>query len=230
MTEHKKSGRKPQYLYKAGDRFTYLMLTGKCYMVGCERYVEVICDCSKIMFKSLTNIKRGNITSCGCRRREVMSKRQKTHGLTKINGIINPIYSAWMSMKQRCKGQSSMRNKKYYKDKGVTVCQEWLDSFEVFNDWAIKNGWEKGLSLDRINGDGNYSPLNCRWGTDEIQNRNRSNNYILEAFGERKCLSEWVQDIRCEVHANTIKSRIENYGWEVERAISTPSKFKMWQS
>src|ERR1700722_17733321 len=73
------------------------------------------------------------------------------------------LYDAWANMRQRTNPDSGgSRNRKGYADKGITVCREW-ESFEPFRDWAVANGWRKGLSLDRIRSSGDYEPSNCEW-------------------------------------------------------------------
>ena len=75
------------------------------------------------------------------------------------------LYYVWTTMKYRCK------NKENYKDRGIEVCKEW-NSYDVFLEWALNNGYKEGLSIDRINNDGNYEPQNCRWTTQSVQARN----------------------------------------------------------
>jgi len=77
----------------------------------------------------------------------------------KLNGI-------WRCMKYRCHSKSPNNPyAKNYRDRGITVCEEWRESFEAFSEWALANGYQVGLTIDRINADGNYEPANCRWVT-----------------------------------------------------------------
>lgn len=81
------------------------------------------------------------------------------------------LYQVWASMKHRTTNQ----NHKQFKDwggKGISVCNEWKDNFAGFCEWSMKNGYQNCLSIDRINNDGNYEPLNCRWVDKTTQNRN----------------------------------------------------------
>lgn len=82
------------------------------------------------------------------------------------------LHRIWCGMKTRCHGSNAVLAKKYYRDRGIQVCQEWRASYETFRDWAIANGYGQGLQIDRIDVNGNYEPTNCRWVTRHQQMRN----------------------------------------------------------
>lgn len=82
----------------------------------------------------------------------------------------NRLYHTWSEMRRRCRGKAT--NRQYYVDKGISYCPEWED-FDVFVRWAVDNGYQDGLEIDRIDGDKNYSPENCRWVTHKQNSRNR---------------------------------------------------------
>ena len=102
------------------------------------------------------------------------------------------IYNIWRSMRQRC---NNPRTNRYhcYGGRGIIVCDNWNDDFMSFYEWAISNGYHDGLTIDRINVEGNYEPLNCRWASDEQQQNNRSNTIRLEVNGEIRTISEWAK-------------------------------------
>lgn len=143
------------------------------------------CDCGRITHPIVTNrLLHGRTRSCGCLRGD-FNKGRATHGLSR-----SPLYRTWRNMKNRCLNTWAERYK-HYGGRGITVCDEWLHNFEAFYDWAIANGYADGLSLDRIDVNGNYCPENCRWADETIQANNKSNNLMVEINGEIKTFAEW---------------------------------------
>ena len=142
------------------------------------------CDCGNYCQKSSGAFKNiSKIASCGC------MKGKKPHNVYVDLENYKPIHECYTNMKTRC------YNKKYklysrYGGRGIKVCNEWLNDFINFYNWAIKD-WKKGLTLDRINNDGNYEPSNCKWSDRIEQANNRHTNYIVEFNGERKTLAQW---------------------------------------
>lgn len=179
----------------------------------------VLCKCSCGNIKEILHqsILQHKTKSCGCYHKERNKEVQTTHGLRK-----HSIYAIWKSMKQRC---YNFKNKGYknYGKRGIKVCQEWLDNFQTFYDWAIQNGYKKGLSIERKENNGNYCPENCKWASKQEQaNNTRSNNRIY-AFNETKTLMQWSKDSRCNVNYDCLKRRII-LGWDSEKAITLISK------
>ena len=119
-------------------------------------------------------------------------------------------------MIRRCKKHSD------YRDRGITVCKEWLDSFAAFESWALTNGYADELTLDREKNDEGYYPSNCRWVTYSRQNRNKRTTVLYQAFGERKCMKDWAEDSRCQVAYEVLRQRIHTGGWVPEVAITMP--------
>lgn len=95
------------------------------------------------------------------------------------------IYNIWRDMRHRCNCQG-MKNYPYYGGRGISVCEEWDNSFEAFYDWAMSNGYSDDLTIDRIDTDGNYEPSNCRWATKAVQSANRRSIGKCEYIGVYK--------------------------------------------
>ena len=128
----------------------------------------------------------------------------------------------WKLMLQRCylEGSDGWDD---YGGRGISVCDEWRNSFEVYYEWAIANNYRmlSGLQIDRIDNDGNYSPENCRITDRKTNARNKRNTRFVTAWGETKALSAWDEDERCKAPYPTVWVRISK-GWDPERALSTP--------
>lgn len=120
-------------------------------------------------------------------------------------------------MKSRC-NNDKRKDAKYYHGKGITYCSDW-ERFEPFRDWALSNGYNDSLTLDRIDGDKDYSPENCRWITIQEQQRNRSSCIYFTHNGETKTLSEWARIFG--IDRTTLHDRIYKFGYSFEEATST---------
>lgn len=172
------------------------------------------CDCGNLHEVSTSCIK-GSTKSCGCLNREQIRK-PKSHGR-----LPRKLHAAWLAMKNRCGLKKETQwSYRFYAGKGIRVCEEWLD-FTVFRDWALANGWEEGLELDRKESDKNYTPDNCRWVTHKENMRNVDQVVYLDAFGESKISTQWAEDPRCSVKVGTLRRRLV-LGWPIEDAISIP--------
>ena len=150
-----------------------------------------VCDCGNKLIVTQANLMAGRVESCGCLRREALSEAATTHGLTKRKrGEDQPrLYHIWRGMKQRCYYDKHPGYEKYG-GRGITVCDEWKNSFESFHKWAIANGYSDDLTIDRIDVDGNYEPDNCRWATRSEQQLNKQSHKFererLERFLRRQ--------------------------------------------
>lgn len=169
------------------------------------------CDCGNEIITVGYNLTRGLTTSCGCVRTERLIKMNKTHG--KSNHIL---FSKWEHMKDRCCNPNDKRYKNYG-GRGIKICDEWLNSFESFYKWSIENGYEDGLTIDRINVNGNYEPNNCRWTTWNIQCNNRTNNVYIEYNGETKTLKQWCDILNIDY--KKAHNRIHKLKWDAKRAF-----------
>lgn len=157
------------------------------------------CDCGTIKKVHRSHLKSGKSKSCGCLSREIASNsicmRNKTHGLYESN---LRLYNIWHSIKQRCYYDKNI-NYRNYGGRGITLCDEWLNNFKSFYDWAMKNGYDKNAprgkcTIDRIDVNGNYEPNNCRWVTQKQQSRNKRTNRFITCNGETKTIADWCEE------------------------------------
>jgi len=130
--------------------------------------------------------------------------------------ISRPITARWHHMMERCYN-SSFKTYSDYGGRGILVSDEWQERGN-FIRWSLANGFSLDLELDRINNNG-YSSDNCRWVTRKRNASNRRDSFVITAFGETKCLTEWIADDRCSVSRNTLKKRIFS-GQSIENAMN----------
>ena len=126
------------------------------------------------------------------------------------------LYKTWNNMISRCYCKS-FRNYRNYGGRGITVCDEWKNSFVAFMNWALSNGYSDTLTLDRINTEGGYCPENCRWITNKEQQNNKRNNRLITYKGITHTLQEWSEITG--IHKKTISKRIDR-GWTIEDALT----------
>ena len=132
------------------------------------------------------------------------------HGMSKTS-----TYKSWEAMIQRC-SNASLKSYKNYGGRGISVCYEWTKFEKFYADMGIK---PNGCSIDRIDVNGNYDKLNCRWSTMKQQNRNRRNNRLIEFNGETMCVNEWAESLG--INKRTLLNRLTN-GWEIKKALTHP--------
>ena len=127
---------------------------------------------------------------------------------------------AYVHMIERCY-KSNNQSFRSYGGRGITVCEEWKTDNKNFFKWAIENGYKEGLTLDRINPNGNYCPDNCRWATNKVQQNNRRNNVYVEINGVKHTVAEWSEIYGISRYA--VYTRIKRLGWDEVKAITTTS-------
>lgn len=197
-----------------GIKYGLLTIIGDAGRSKKFRMVDAVCDCGKNGTYALLRLKSGNTKSCGCQKTKAMLAAVKaitTHGLTN-----HQLYHIWSGIKDRC---SDLKNKNYG-SRGITVCEEWATDFLAFYNWAIANGWNETLEIDRKDVNGNYSPNNCRFVTPKINSRNKRNNHFLTYNNETKCVKEWSEIFG--IGDQVILYRLKKLQWSTEKALTTP--------
>jgi len=181
-----------------------------------------ICECGKTCRVVGECLISGHTISCGCYHDEVRLVCTTTHGDSRPGSKYKRLFESWGDMIRRCE-KEKRKDYHHYGGRGIFVCNEWKD-YQTFKDWALANGYNEKLSLDRINNDLGYSPSNCKYSTAKQQARNRRNNYLLTAFDETKSIAEWVEDSRCSVNYSTVHARATRLKWPHEKAITEPGR------
>lgn len=171
------------------------------------------CSCGKVVVVRATDLKQKKVFSCGCYKNEQTSKRRRIHGLGRTR-----ICVMWRDMIRRCTNPK-VRSYKNYGSRGITVCDEWKNNFLSFYNWAMKNGYDDSLTIDRINTNKGYSPENCRFVSIREQENNKRTNHYVEYSGEKKSIADWSRELK--ISYVVLLSRI-NRGWETERAFFEP--------
>ena len=182
------------------SRYTVVESTGEKDTSGAYLY-KCRCECGSIKVISGTALRTGKTQSCGCLRKERQIDAVKKHG-----GYKSRLYQIWDAMVQRCTNKNHP-SYSYYGGRGITVCDEWRDSFEAFREWALASGYNDGAekwvcTLDREDTDGNYGPGNCRWTSQKEQMNNTRRCHFVTVDGETKNLTQWAEAIG--VHRQTL--------------------------
>lgn len=170
------------------------------------------CDCGNEKIASTKYLGRGT-SSCGCIAREMKQKQLTKHGKRYTR-----LYATHRAIMQRCTNPN-LKAYANYGARGIKICDEWKDSFEVFEKWAYENGYDDSLTIDRIDHNGDYEPSNCRWVNMKTQQRNKRSNVRISYKGEEHCLSEWAEIFG--IRYGTFLKRFYA-GWSMERIATTP--------
>lgn len=189
-----------------GKRFGRLLVLGHAGVVpsGSKMFHawSCKCDCGKETIALGNPLKRNETTSCGCLWKEVV---QGNSFATGHGGSRTRLYRIWRCMKNRCM-DSKNKNYSLYGGRGISVCERWMN-FACFRE-DMGEPTTESHSIDRINGNGNYEPGNCRWATPKMQGQNKKGTIWITIKGKTKCLTEWCQHFG--IARGTIHSRHSN--------------------
>jgi hypothetical protein len=178
-----------------------------------NRTITCKCDCGSVKDIRVVHLTRGRTKSCGCL---LTLSGKKTHGKSHTD-----IYTVWRGVKNRVKPYHSERH--LYYDKGIEINEEWKNDFEIFEEWSLKNGYKKGLQIDRIDNSKGYYPDNCRYVTPSVNVNNRDNTVFVNYKGQKMALMDAIRKGNRFESRDNIRSRISR-GWDVDKAIDTPTK------
>ena len=175
---------------------------GQFVMWECE------CECGESKTVRAYALTSGHTKSCGCLHKEVTREKKTTHGM---HGT--PAYISWNAMLGRCFNKNNPAYERYG-GRGITVCGSWAKSFEHFHD--DMGDRLEGMSIDRIDNNGDYELSNCKWSTREEQQNNMSTNILLSYSGKTLTLSQWSRELG--VPRRLLSRRYEK-GWSAEEIL-----------
>lgn len=192
-----------------------LTIIGFSNTIRVRTRVDCVCLCGNKKTIDISKIMNGHSKSCGCLSIETVKKNS-----TKFFPVNKRIHHCWMSMIDRCYNPQNSRFKNYG-GRGITVCDQWRNDYQKFLDWALLNGWEKGLQLDKdIKGDGKiYSPETCCFVTPNENANNRTNCRYYEYNGVKMSLMKICRT--ANLSYEFLRGRLRN-GWSIEDAINIP--------
>ena len=192
-----------------GKKFGKLEVIGVHDTGSRKTYYVCQCDCGNIKVVRADALISGATKSCGCIKKEHDKINLTANHKHKMSGT--RIYETWQDMKRRCYNKQNARYDRYG-GRGITVCDEWLNNFQSFYDWAISNGYSDDLTIDRIDNDGNYEPSNCRWSTAKEQCNNRGSNINITIGNATKSLMCWCEIFN--VDYKKVYARYKRNGYE----------------
>lgn len=214
---------------KKFNRLTAIKLNNVKPVKGTKRtrhYWLFKCNCGNKLVTRKDAVTSGRTKSCGCLHIEVSTKSaailNKKHGKRQTR-----IYTIWANMHDRCRRKNN-KSWEYYGGAGIKVCKRWylFDNFyDDMHDSYLKhskNHGEKNTTIDRIDYNKGYEPSNCRWATRQIQADNTRQTRYLSFQGKTMSLHKWAKYLN--INYGTLKSRLNNCGWSVEKSLSTEVK------
>ena len=184
-----------------GQRFGRLTISSYAGVRTRKRLWRCVCDCGGSTITTTGDLRSGTSASCGCLQRERTGSANRTHGLSSDDS-----YSSWRTMWRRCTDPHDTSWSRYG-GRGIRVCESWRDPLVFLADMGPR---PDGTSVDRIDGDGNYEPANCRWATRTEQARNTRRAVLLTDDQRAMCPADWAR--KFGVSRSTISRRFASFG------------------
>lgn len=194
-----------------GKRFGRLTVVSRAPTRNKGTYWNCLCDCGNTKIINSGKLTSGNTRSCRCLDTEMTVKRSTRHGLSHSS----PEYIIWKTMRQRCNNPNSSSYSDYGA-RGIKICERWNDFVLFLEDMGKRPN--SLHSIERVNNNGNYEPSNCVWATQLAQANNKRNTRLITHDGVTESISNWARKVN--VRSATLRARIFNYGWDVERALT----------
>jgi hypothetical protein len=192
-----------------GQKFNRLTVVKFSHSKNRKTFWLCKCDCGNEKIVRSDSLKDESVKSCGCLNHE--------NGIITHNMSGTKIYHVWASMKNRCNNP----NANHYSDyggRGINYNEVW-ETFELFYEWAIKNGYKEGLTLERIDVNGNYEPSNCKWITIQEQQNNKRDNVLITYKNKTQNIAQWAREL--EVSFNLLYGRLHKYNMDLSKVIKT---------
>lgn len=179
-----------------------------------QRGIDCRCDCGTEKTIRLSHLVHNRVISCGCEIGE-------SHGMWESH-----LYRIWRSIIWRCDPRYSESEK--YSKRGITVVESWKSSFTAFMEWSLENGYKRDLTIDREDNDKGYSPENCRWVTQAVNNCNRRNTVYIVYENEKVSAHLLIEKLGRKKDRATIMGRLRR-GMPFSEAMETPIRIGRYQ-
>jgi hypothetical protein len=181
--------------------------------IGCNTLWKVLCECGKIVIMSNQKLMikgKYRVEACAVCGHKQGAVRRQTHNKSRTK-----MYHCYYIMMNRCRNPN-VDSYPHYGGRGIKVCERWHSYENFYNDMGER---PEGMSIERVDANGDYCPENCKWATNAEQQRNKTNNRYLTVNGEKKLLIDWAKEYR--IPRSTMYSRLDR-GWSDERAVTQP--------
>jgi hypothetical protein len=193
---------------------SFLTFLHEAPTVKSKRHVTCLCVCGNQTTIREYDFRKRNVISCGCKRREIVSKTHRTHGMS-----LTKIYRLWAGMHSRCYVKSASGYADYGA-RGIKVCERWHDFAKFYKDMGER---PEGCSLERLDNNGDYTPDNCTWSLAHRQHRNTRATIRVQTESGEVCLKDYCHELG--VSYSTVLERLKS-GYSMEAAISKPLERK----